>query len=240
MSENLETFMSCLFFSVASVGMVLANKGAILDLKSPLLIVMSQNLISCFFFICLSSMKSGKSSIKHIFLQHLVSWIPAMFLFTINIMTSMLALRFISVATLSVLRSLNPIFSCTLSWYCYGEKNSPSAFISLVAMLIGSTLYAFHDLDFHFTGYAIWFVHVTSMSLYSLVVKHLQHELTPLEMSILNNAMSLPFIALISFCIGELQSSHILEFWARAIHGGHPTSTFFCLSCVFGCFISMG
>lgn len=235
--HRFEVFKACFYFSIASIGMLLANKGVILGLKSPWLLILTQNLVSCVFFLCMFKMKA-KSSASLLFMQHSVRWIPAMLLFSVNIVTSMVSLRYISVATFSVIRNLNPFFSSALSYIIFGEKTAMSALIALVAVLFGSILYAYHDLEFQLTGYAVCLFHVVSMSLYSCVVKYISQKLEPLEMSILNNVLSVPVIAIISFSLGEFQSVRVQEFFALAFGGG-ATTLFFSCSCILGCCISI-
>ena len=235
--HRFEVFKACVYFSIASTGMLLANKGVVLALKSPWLLALCQNLVSCVFFLCMFKMKA-KSSASQLLVQHSVKWIPAVLLFSVNIITSMLSLSYISIATFSVLRNLNPLFSSVLSYVMFREKTANSALIALVAILAGSILYAFHDLDFQLTGYAVCLAHVASMSLYSCVVKYLSQKLEPLEMSILNNVLSIPVVAIISFSLGELQSVRVQLFFAQAFGGGATTLYFSC-SCILGCCISI-
>ena len=240
-----EVYKACIYFSFASVGMLLANKGIIRELNSPWLLVLSQNLISSAFFLFKfkfsknhsSDPLGGDSSIKELFLQHSLHWMPAVVLFCVNIVTSMVALSYISVATFSVLRNLNPFISSIMTFFFFGEITNGHALWALVIILGGSIFYAHHDLELNISGYIVCFIHITSMSAYSCVVKYLSRQVVPLEMAILNNVMSIPIITSISFCLGELDIVVVQDFFAHAFGGGVATF-WFLASCILGCCIS--
>jgi hypothetical protein len=141
------------------------------------------------------------------------------------------------VATFSVLRNLNPFISSIMSFCFFGDTTKLDAVWALVIILGGSIFYARHDLEIHFFGYIVCFIHITSMSAYSCFVKYQSRQLIPLEMSVLNNVMSIPIILSISFCLGELDIVSIQEFLARALGGGVATF-WFLTSCILGCCIS--
>jgi drug/metabolite transporter (DMT)-like permease len=243
-ASRFDVFKACVYFSLASVGMLLANKGVIRDLKSPWFLVMSQNIASSAFFLVKFKMsrqsldsENCHSPIKELFLKHTIHWLPAVALFCVNIVTSMIALSYISVATFSVLRNLNPFMSSVLSYCFFGQSTTLEALWALCIVLTGSIFYAYHDLEFQLSGYIICFLHITTMSAYSCVVKFLSCQLKPLEMSVLNNVLSLPILLFISFCIGELDSGGIKCFFAHAFGGGVVTF-WFLASCILGCCIS--
>jgi hypothetical protein len=78
---RVEIFRACISFSAASIGMLLANKGVVLGLSSPWLLILIQNLVSSVFF--MFKMTSAQSSVSRVIVQHSVRWIPAVLLFTV-------------------------------------------------------------------------------------------------------------------------------------------------------------
>ena len=163
-------------FSLASIAMVLANKcvvairpedGAWMLLMQVTFTAVVMSIYS-FFAKC------------DAFNQHpLLSWTPCAFLFTCNVVTSAMALEYITVPTFSVLRNVQPFISTILGVYVLPLLNpsipsEPTSYFKLYALLlilIGTGVYAWKDIAFDFTGYIWVLAHICSMSLYIVLVK---------------------------------------------------------------------
>jgi drug/metabolite transporter (DMT)-like permease len=112
-------------------------------------------------------------------LQKLLSWTPCAILFTFNIVTSVMALEFITVPTFSVLRNVQPFISTVLGLYLLpllnpsapAESTSYFKLYALLLILIGTGIYAWKDIEFNVNGYLWVFAHICSMSLYVALVK---------------------------------------------------------------------
>ena len=113
--------------------------------------------------------------------QQLRSWAPCAVLFTCNIVTSAMALEYITVPTFSVLRNVQPFISTVLGLYLLPLLNptipsEPTSFFKLYALLlilIGTGIYSWKDIAFDLNGYLWVLGHIFSMSLYIALVKSL-------------------------------------------------------------------
>ena len=112
-------------------------------------------------------------------LQKMLSWAPCAFLFTSNIVTSAMALEYITVPAFSVLRNVQPIISTLLGLYLLpflnpsapSESTSSFKLYALLLILIGTGVYAWRDIEFNVSGYLWVLAHICSMSLYVALVK---------------------------------------------------------------------
>jgi hypothetical protein len=183
-----------LAFSCASIGMILANKGAMVLFPFSGLLLLLQT-IATLVFLLLNDVK-----ILHGWRWKVaLSWSPCSILFATNLVTSLQALKYIGVPTFTVLRNTQPCLTLVLELFLFGRKPKISSSCWLFLVFLGSSLYAHQDLTFSAVGYLWSLLHILSMSLYLVLVKVSGQSLglNATSMSLYNNALALPlFIAL--------------------------------------------
>ena len=165
-----------LLFSIMSVAMVLANKCVVAirpqDSASMLLYQVAFTAIAMSSYAFLYNPDSFNK-------RQMLSWTPCAALFTCNIITSAMALEYITVPTFSVLRNVQPFISTLLGVYLVPRLNTsipsePTSLFKLYALLlilIGTAIYAWKDVEFELNGYLWVLGHISSMSLYVSLVK---------------------------------------------------------------------
>lgn len=139
-------------------------------------------------------------------------WVPLAFLFVLNIVSSFEALRSITVPAFTVFRNLSSCVTELLSIIIsQGVRLSFLGWCALLIIVSGSAIYAWYDAFFSMRGYLWAAIHVASMAIYAITVKHMKtkdvierkgYAMKPLnstEMSFLNNVLSIPFLCLAFF-----------------------------------------
>lgn len=220
------------FFSVSSIGMILVNKAAATVFANVFLLLMMQNLATILILVLRSQDVAGLSAAVA------REWAPCAVLFSLNIFSSLKSLSLISVATFTILRNTQPLCAVVLESVCFRETYSTQSIVFLAEVLVGAVLYSSHDVHFHAQGYAWAGLHVLSMTLYSVLVKHKSQrlKLTAAQMSYYNNVLSIPFL-LLSF----VYTLH----WQALKHSlVHCLQSLYCIvvvlgSCVCGYLISV-
>ena len=220
------------FFSVSSIGMILVNKAAATVFANVFLLLMLQNLATILILVLRSQDVAGLSAAMA------REWAPCAALFSLNIFSSLKSLSLISVATFTILRNTQPLCAVVLESVCFRERYSVQSIVFLAEVLVGAVLYSSHDVHFHAQGYAWAGLHVLSMTLYSVLVKHKSQrlKLSAAQMSYYNNVLSIPFL-LLSFV-------YTLRWQALKHSLGHCLQSLYCIvvvlgSCVCGYLISV-
>lgn len=251
--KKIEILKASLLFGFSSVFMILINKAATTYTSiSVSILIFYQNAATLLILKCKhwNSCELNDRVLRH--------WFPCGLLFTINIYSSLQSLRFINVATFSLFRNTQPLVVFGMVTFVLHvcthfiknedmlqkidriktlnptlEKNSLAFLVYVVA---GTIIYANYDIEFSTEGYAWAFVHVLSMSLYSMMVKYksvltmvirdletvpsssnveestksdvfYEREMASEEMSFYNNCISLPI--LLFFLITEFSIMNI-------------------------------
>ena len=163
-------------FSLSSIVMMLANKCvvALVPQEGAWMLLMQVVLTS--FAMATYAFVYTPSALN---LQQLLAWAPCAILFTCNIVTSVMALEYITMPTFSVLRNVQPFISTALGLYLLPLLNpsapsEPTNLFKLYALLLiltGTGIYAWKDIAFDLNGYLWVLGHITSMSMYVTLVK---------------------------------------------------------------------
>jgi len=194
-----EVFKTSILFSIASIFMILVNKGiAHYFSNSMSFVLIFQNVFS------LGMLKLIHRDLGSDWDKMAIQWIPCALFFCINIFTSMKALAYINVPTFTLFRNSQPIFTVWVDLVVRKTPvPSPFSLFFLFCIMYGAFMYALHDLNFDWRGYVWAMLHIVSMCLYAVLVKLKTHtlELKPTEMAFYNNALSIP--AFLLLCLGE-------------------------------------
>ena len=144
-------------FSVCSIGMVLINKAVISLFTNIGFLLILQN--SATIALVLLGNRDVLASAKHA-----VKWSPCALLFCLNILSSLQSMAYVSVPTFTILRNTQPIIAVGIDYVLRREITSADSIMFLMAVLAGTVLYCWSDVNFHAVGHAWALVHVMSMS----------------------------------------------------------------------------
>ncbi|CAF3424411.1 unnamed protein product [Rotaria socialis] len=138
-------------------------------------------------------------------------WIPLVLLFVTMLMSSLLALMYVSVPTLIVIRNLTTLCVAILEYFFLSNKIDGFSTASLLGMLLGAMLYSKHDLTFSIRGYALLGVNIVGTSSYQIYMKKLIRlpifeNMGSIGMSYYNNFISLPVLVICAGTMGEFSN----------------------------------
>mmetsp|Transcript_43226 Transcript_43226/g.108229 ORF Transcript_43226/g.108229 Transcript_43226/m.108229 type:complete len:412 (+) Transcript_43226:20-1255(+) len=205
-------------FSCSSIGMILLNKAVMRVYPHPSATLILQNMSTIILILLSGGAKGTKLKVSTA-----VAWLPVACFFCFNLFSSLQSMKYIGVATFSVLRYLQPLFSVPMDYFIRGVKTKLLCIVLLAIVFCGSVMYAHNDLEFHTSGYMWALLHNASMTCYLILVKLMNSRLDipANEMSLYNNILSLPFLAFLSFFVGEfskdLTTPLLRDFWAQLI-----------------------
>jgi len=115
--------------------------------------------------------------------------------FVLMLMCSLRALRYVHIATVVVARNVATCFVAAAEWVVFGKRIGAGAGAALLVTIVGSVVYAYHDLMFHPLGY-FWQGLNTVLfvvgQIYEKWAMTKTHDQTPLGVSVIKNSWSLP------------------------------------------------
>lgn len=137
---------------LASVGMVLLNKGVMYAFPYPMLILLFQNIATVLlnmagaWWLNLFEMKRWQ-------LAEMVPFIVPAITFTFLLISSMRALPLVAVATVVVFRNISTLVVAVGDVVLFKKRFSRRAVAALLVILIGSLIYAYADGNYNPVGY---------------------------------------------------------------------------------------
>ena len=155
---------AAVLFSLSSIAMILLNKKAVISFPHVAILLLFQN-ITTIVILKLSV------DLRPFCLQSALKWIPCVFLFCVNLFSSLQSLVYISVPTFTVLRNTQPIMAVAIDFVLRGQRTKTESIGYLFEILAGALLYCSHDIDFDLRGYSWAMLHILSMTVYSIMVK---------------------------------------------------------------------
>ena len=194
-------------YCVSGTLLTLVNKVAIQQFPLTCLLIIIQNAIAVLLLMATSAAIPGKvGALPPITAEAVKQWLPLTCLFVLMLFSSLEALKYISAVTFVVLRNLTTVVVAGGEFAYLGTRITLPALLCVASMLLGACAYGATDLAFDATGYAWLAANIVGSSVYQVYVKSLarQEGMTPTGMSYLNNAISLPVLALCSVALREL------------------------------------
>lgn len=229
-------------FCLSSIGMQLLNKGIALELRSRTdnCLMMWQNGIAALLTVVIVQMAEQlPSSTRSTFRMQPVRWThwQRLFLPSVNfvlmLLCSLKALRFLHIATVVVARNC---CTCVIAFgdkIIFGRSAPPRSWAAVMVCIVGSVIYAYHDLGFNAEGY-FWQLLNSGLfiigQLYEKWAMTNTTDQTPLGVSLIKNMWSLPIALALGISFGE--HAHLPSAYA-ALSG--PSALLIVLSGL-GCF----
>jgi drug/metabolite transporter (DMT)-like permease len=208
------TAASLVLYCISGTLLTLANKLAVVALPAPNALLVFQNGVTVLLLLTLTRVAPERvgGALPPLTVAAVRTWLPLTLLFVGMLASSLLALLQVSAVTLIVFRNLGTLVTAFFERAVLGTEISTLSVASLLGILLGVLLYAYHDLQFSAVGYAWLTLNVACTAAFQIYVKGLisampkegPGALGPFGMSYYNNAISLPVFALVAACSGEL------------------------------------
>lgn len=202
-------------YCLASVLMVLANKYALAAFpgaSSPTCLLFLQCGICA--VLVGGSHLMGLVQLQRLNWRVVRAWLPSNILFVLMLWTSVVALRYLSVPMVTVLKSLSNVFTIAGDYILFNRTYSYGVWWSLVMITASSIAGGLTDLEFNAVGYAWQLLNCVVTAAYSLYIKKAMADaaeynedkqpLSENSMVLLNNALSLPMLVIMMAMTGEL------------------------------------
>ena len=208
-ADGQKVFAVC-FYAFASVSMTLVNKGAVKAIPFPYFLCLIQNaltIVIALFVALVLAPGHDKLGLKLKITQAvLITWMPALILFVLMLISSMSAMKYLAVPSVLVFRALTPLATAAFSM-CLLENSIPSKaeWASLAVIVVGAACYLAADPSFSLYGYAWMLLNLFAAALYHVYVKRCINKLTPstMDLVLLNNVLSIPIFLLLGATIDD-------------------------------------
>jgi GDP-mannose transporter len=156
---NSNAMMSCITYTVCSVGMVLANKAISASLEEDVRKEVPQ--LSVIAFQCLVAVGCVQLAKAWKYVEYpdfdwkiAKAWLPLNILFIGMLCTGFLSLVHNNVPMVTVCKNLTNVVTIAGDALFFGEKVSVLTVLSIFIMVLGAVLAGANDLEFSFIGYA--------------------------------------------------------------------------------------
>eukprot|EP00727_Mastigamoeba_balamuthi_P004506 m51a1_g14053 hypothetical protein (319) ;mRNA; f:1205097-1206614 len=185
---------SCLSYSTFSIGATLTNK-MLLNGDSP----MSATFLLVWQYLAtvgtvLGARAWGTISFELPTWDAVMRWLPLDVLFVLMLSSNALALRHISVPTVTVIKSVSTVLTGLGDYFLFGQAISSGILASMFIMTASSVVAAFNDLQFHVWGYTWAAVNCVSTTAYVLYMRTALKGVAKNEFMavFLNNSIAIP------------------------------------------------
>lgn len=226
------TTLVALAFCLSGSALTVLNKQIMGFLPAPNAVLFAQNAVT------LALLGFGKSAldlhIEPLQRQKIRRWLPLVMLFYAMLVSSMLALKFVTATTLIVQRNLGTVTIAVADYFYLGTVQTKPRMCAILGMCVGSFLYAWIDLNVSsrvgFTGYVWLAANVAATTAYQIKVKALVNELdmNSWTMAYYNNLLSLPVCATLGIFHREADILHQFMVNNGVQRSQHVTLVFSC------------
>ena len=226
-------------FCLSGSALTVLNKQIMGFFPAPNAVLFAQNTVT------LMLLASGKSvfslQIETLQRHKAKRWFVLVLLFYAMLVSSMLALKYVTATTLIVQRNLATVTIAIADYFYLGTVQTESRIFAIFGMCVGSLVYASSELgtssSFDFVGYAWLAANVVATTAYQIKVKSLVNELdmNSWTMAYYNNFLSLPVCALIGFFRKENET--IQKFMTSGTRDSQYVTVF--ISCTLGFCLSV-
>ncbi|XP_074587331.1 GDP-mannose transporter GONST1-like [Curcuma longa] len=211
---NNQAFLSGLAYCLSSCSMILVNKFVLsgYDFSAGISLMLYQNFVSVLLVSTLSSF--GVVSTEPLTWKLIKVWLPVNIIFVGMLATSMLSLKYINVAMVTVLKNVTNVITAIGEMYLFMKHHDRKVWTALILMIISAISGGITDLSFHAIGYGWQILNCFLTASYSLTLRRVMDtakqvtksgNLNEFSMVILNNMLSLPLGLLLIFAFNEVE-----------------------------------
>ncbi|UJR20076.1 hypothetical protein I4U23_023208 [Adineta vaga] len=209
--QESKAMISLIIYCLSGTFLTLFNKLTIIRFPYTNILLILQNTFAVILLIfCSQCFRSTFGSLPRLNRMVFQVWLPLVILFVLMLISSLIALIYVSVPTVIVMRNLTTLFVSLLEYLFLKHKTTRFSLVILIGMLCAAILYAKHDFTFNIRGY-IWLgVNILSTSIYQIYIKKIIHlvyfeNIGSIGMSYYNNLLSLPLLWIIACGTGEFK-----------------------------------
>jgi hypothetical protein len=191
-------------YAASSITMIAGNKAALMNFPLPCTLVVVQALATIALLLAFF-----RDSIKKPAGALVLEWLPISVLFTLMLFTSMQSFVHSGVSTILILRNVAAIVTTVVEYFVRGTTANAGTFASEVVIVVGAALYTGGALDATPLGLFWILSNVCAQVAYGVLLKRKMDaspaikDLTSYTMSMLNNALAVPMVALVLVFQGE-------------------------------------
>jgi hypothetical protein len=183
--------------------MMLGNKLAVSSLPLPCTLVIIQAIGT------LALLGFFRSSLEAIRIDIAKQWLPIAVLFTLMLFTSLQSFVYVNVSTVLIFRNVGAIFTTIVEYFVRGELVTAEIVASEITIVLGAMMYGWGTANFSWTGFWWIMANVAAQVAYGVLVKHHMDkkphfkEMSKFTMSLYNNTLAIPMLALVLLVQGE-------------------------------------
>jgi drug/metabolite transporter (DMT)-like permease len=164
-------------------------------------------------------------------------WSPVVMVWIVPIALNMAAMRYLTVETLMMFRSVTIVLVAVGDYLVLGNALQPRQQVACAIISVGGIIYASHDISFHLVGYLLGAAYSVAMlvnSIYTKFAFNQNKSMTTWEKSFLNNLVATPVMLV---CVAAMEDVGKMQ---NTVVSMTPLqATCVALSCVMGLGISM-
>ncbi|KAJ8443738.1 hypothetical protein Cgig2_029643 [Carnegiea gigantea] len=197
-----QALLSGMAYCISSCSMILINKFVLssYDFGAGISLMLYQNFVSVLIVSTLSVM--DVISTEPLTWKLLKVWLPVNIIFVGMLITSMLSLRYINVAMVTVLKNVTNVITAVGEMYLFQKHHDNRVWAALFLMIISAICGGITDLSFHAVGYTWQLTLRRLMDTAKQVTR--SGNLNEFSMVLLNNTLSLPLGILLIFIFKEV------------------------------------
>ncbi|KAJ8600780.1 hypothetical protein CTAYLR_006098 [Chrysophaeum taylorii] len=202
--------LSCGMYATCSIMMVLTNKwlASSFNVHAHVSLLLMQNLIAtCLVVLCKAS---GVVAYADFDRKTALAWCPVNVCFVLMLLTSFVAMRYLSVPMITVFKQLANLITAVGEYHFFGKRVGAGVVVSFAIMILGATLASAKDIGFSALGYTWQIANCFATSGYVLYLKHATRsiQLSKFGMVFYNNVLSVPFLLFLAVANGEPATLH--------------------------------
>lgn len=203
--QGFSASLSCCLYATCSMVMILTNKwlASSFDVQAYVSLLVMQNVIATALMIGCKAL--GVVQYPYFDRRIAAAWFPVTSFFVLMLLTSFVAMRYLSVPMITVFKQLANLLTVAGEWYFFGKPLTLGVIAAFVVMIVGAVLAAYNDLTFSMHGYVWQIANCVAASGYVLSLKHATRhvQLSRFGMVFYNNIMTFPLLFTIACANGE-------------------------------------
>ena len=139
------------------------------------------------------------------------AWSPVVLVWILPIALNMAAMRYLTVETLMMFRSVTIVLVAVGDFLVLGNALEPQQKVACIIISVGGIIYASNDVSFHLVGYLLASAYAVAMlanSIYTKFAFNQNKAMTTWEKSFLNNLLATPLMLV---CVVALEDVGKME-----------------------------
>ena len=199
-----------LVYCMSGTSLALANKLAIVAFPYANILVALQNgMIVIILGAGSHSFRPTLDPLPALSMDMIQLWILSVVSFVAMLSSNLLALFYVSLPTLIVMRNLSTLLIAILESIALRQPINAVSIVTFGGMSFGAIVYARHDVTFSIIGYAWLAALVVGTSVHQIAAKKmmespLMRSMGPISITYYLNLMSLPLLVIVAFAMGEI------------------------------------